>query len=334
MVVGGSPASRGVVATASYEARKYGVRSAMPMAQALRLCPQAIQVFPNFQAYRETSLVLRRLFLELTPLVEPLSLDEAYLDVSGKVPRFAEARALGESLKQQIRETTQLTASVGIAPNKYLAKVASDHQKPDGLFMVEPREVLSFLAPLPIRVIPGVGPKTEKRFQARQVNTIADLREWSVAELQQEVGEKYGLRLYELARGNDHSPVIVERPRKSLSTERTFAEDLIQADQVREMVRSITREVVQRMAPLQLKGRTVGIKLRYPNFQIITRAITLDHRTASEEEIARHALALLDTIDLSHQQVRLVGVRLAGFEEGTDVDLTEPSGPDPQLWLW
>ncbi|RJP30308.1 MAG: DNA polymerase IV [Candidatus Omnitrophota bacterium] len=334
VVVGGSPVDRGVVAAASYEAREYGIRSAMPMSLALRLCPHAIRRPPNFQAYQDASRIIHFHFRNITPLVEPVSLDEAYLDMSDHVMDFAHAAAVGRGLKRDIRISTQLNASVGIGPNKFLAKIASDYDKPDGFFIVHPEEVQDFLTPLPVRRIPGVGEKTERILTQLTIHTIQQLRECPLSNLQQVFGNKHGLSLYNLARGVDPSPVVADQRRKSLSQEHTFSHDLADGSKMNEFLSVLSAQVAEELEKMDLKGRTIGIKVRFDNFQIATRSFTIDHPTRDPKEITKIAKLLLERIDLTHRKVRLLGVRVAGFETDADDCADNAAENDLQLRLW
>lgn len=332
LVVGGSPSERGVVAAASYEARRFGIRSAMSMAQAMRLCPELIRRPPNFAAYREVSGMIHSIFHDVTDQIEPVSLDEAYLDLTGHVSDFDHAAAVGHRIKDEIKRQTQLNASAGIGPNKFIAKIASDYKKPNGFWVVWPDEVLDFLEPLSVRVIPGVGRKTGERLKAIAITTIEELRRMPLVALQNEFGTKYGERLHQLARGIDDSPVISERKRKSLSQERTFAYDLIGVDRMKDVLKTLARDVSEMLEKRRLKGRTVGIKVRFHDFQTATRAQTLDHRTSDFEEIGSTAVSLLDRIDFKTQRVRLLGVRVSGFEQ---IKPHQDSAADElQMTLW
>lgn len=333
VVVGGSPEERGVVAAASYEARKHGVRSAMPMSRALRLCPQAALIAPHFTKYRKASEIIRGVFLDYTDIIEPVSLDEAYLDVSEKVERFDQAVVIGREIKSKIKERTQLTASVGIGPNKYIAKIASDYNKPNGFCTVTPEQVLEFITPLPVRRIPGVGAKTEERLHILQIDTIGRLRSFSLPVLQRAFGAKHGERLHQLARGIDESPVSVERIRKSLSQEHTFPQDIASVERMRNILLGLADDVSNLLIKKGLKGRTVGIKVRFGDFHIATRSQTLEHRTCDSGIIGKIAVELLDRIDLSNKKVRLLGVRMAGFE-APPPKKEIPAKPDLQLRLW
>ncbi len=333
VVVGGSVMDRGVVAAASYEARKYGVRSAMSMAKALRLCPQAIRLPCNFPAYKAVSRYIHSLFRNVTPMIEPVSLDEAYLDISEQVNGFDQAAELGKGLKARIKEETQLNASIGIGPNKFIAKIASDFDKPDGFCMIREEEVLSFLTNLTVRAIPGVGQKTEQRLIRMDIKTVGELRNLEKNELIHSFGEKHGSRLYELARGIDENPVVVERKRKSLSQERTFSHDLSSLDSMKVFLDELSHEVAALLLKNDLVGRTVGIKVRFNDFRIQTRAITLDHPTREQDEIFQHTFRLLERIDLCGRKVRLLGIRISGFEEKSENHTNENHyAIQPMLW--
>ncbi len=333
IVVGASPMDRGVVSAASYEARKYGIRSAMSMAQALRLCSNVIRRPPNFKAYKEASEIIHYYFQKITPEVEPVSLDEAYLDVTGLMKDFAHASAIGRSLKRDIRISTQLVASVGIGPNKFLAKVASDYDKPDGFFVIKPDDVLDFLLPLSVRALPGVGKKTEMRLSKLSIHTIERLRECRLDYLQNHLGGKHGLRLYELARGIDNNPVIPTRIRKSLSQEHTFSHDLGDKEKMKEFLRTLSSEVADLLDKKQLKGRTIGIKVRFNDFRIATRSYTINEPTNDSKKIAEVAVRLLDRVEFSRKKVRLLGVRVAGFETSSKDKICK-SDEDIQLTFW
>ncbi|MEW6239120.1 MAG: DNA polymerase IV [Candidatus Omnitrophota bacterium] len=333
VVVGGSPADRGVVAAASYEARQFGIRSAMPMAKALRLCPQAVRRPCNFAAYKDASRRIHQMFREITPLVEPVSLDEAYLDLSEQAVDLNHAEAIGRRLKIQIKEETRLNASVGIGSNKFLAKIASDYDKPDGFYVVRPDDALSFLSPLPVRAIPGVGQKTEQRLTMMGLRTIEELRALSLEELVKAFGEKHGARLYQLARGVDSAPVVVERERKSLSQERTFSQDLSSVEGMKYFIEELSHQVADRLDKVALEGRTVGIKVRFHDFRLLTRAMTLDHPTRDPGVIAEAAINLLERVELSNRRVRLLGVRITGFDDIPD-DKKISESDNLQMTFW
>jgi DNA polymerase IV len=305
---------RSVVCAASYEARRFGVRSAMPAVRAERLCPQAIFVPPDFPRYRAVSLRTREIFARHTDLIEPLSLDEAYLDVTQNKTGLPTATRVARAIREQIRDELQLTASAGVAPNKFLAKIASDWRKPDGLFVIQPEDLDTFLPPLPIGRIPGVGKVTEKRLEQLGIRTVGDLREAEPEVLEQHFG-RYGARLHELSRGIDDNPVVANRLTKSISAEDTFAVDVALSD---------TGDVILRLAERVWAAsrketrvpRTVVLKLKTAEFQILTRSLTPAVPPASGEELAAMALGLRERVGLPpSQRFRLVGVGLSNFRE-------------------
>ncbi len=333
VVVGGRPEERGVVAAASYEARKFGIRSAMPMSRALRLCSDAIRQPPHFTEYRKASDIIRGVFLEYTDIIEPVSLDEAYLDVSQEISVFEESIRIGHRIKEKIKDRTELVASVGIGPNKFLAKIASDFNKPDGFCIIHPDEAMDFLAPLPVRLIPGVGEKTEQRLQQLRIETISQLRGFTQQSLQSALGSKHGERLYQLARGIYHNPVTVDRVRKSLSQEQTFPQDISSMDRMETIIQSLADDVSQLLKKKGLRGRNISIKVKFHDFKTATRTTTLEHRTDDAQEISDAALQLLHVLSLNGRRVRLLGVRSAGFEEKVEKIDQNPKD-DLQLRLW
>jgi len=283
VIVGGDPASRGVVSTASYEARRFGVHSAMPAAQARRLCPQGIFLRPRFPRYHEVSRQIRRIFYSYTPLVEPLSLDEAFLDLTDTEWLFGPAEEVAREIKRRVREETGLTCSVGVAPNKFLAKLASDLEKPDGFVIVRAGEELPFLENLPVSCLFGVGEKTARRLQDLGLSTIGQLREVPLEKLVHEFGS-FGRTLYNLARGIDPSPVVPEREVRSLGQERTFAEDISDGEVLKRALFELSEEVGRRLRAAGLKGRTVQVKVRFADFTTTTRSATLPRPTDSGGE--------------------------------------------------
>jgi DNA polymerase-4 len=309
--------NRSVVCAASYEARRFGVRSAMPAIRAERLCPEAIFVPPDFPRYRAVSQSTREIFKRHTDLIEPLSLDEAYLDVTENKTGLPTATRVARMIREQIREELHLTASAGVAPNKFLAKIASDWRKPDGLFVIQPEDLDTFLPPLPVGRIPGVGKVTEKRLEDRGIKTVGDLRNLELRALEELFG-RYGVRLYELTRGIDHSPVIPDRPTKSISAEDTFSSDVPLAE-----TESIILRLAERVWAASRKepriARTVVLKLKTSDFQILTRSHTPLFPPSSFEELTTIALALRDRVNMDPQQrFRLVGVGLSNFRERED----------------
>lgn len=312
VAVGGPAASRGVVAAASYEARKYGVRSAMPMARAVRLCPRLEIVRPQFSKYRDVSRQVFSIFKTVTPLVEGLSLDEAYLDVTENAWGEALGVNVARRLKAAIKEETGLTASAGVAPNKFLAKIASAWQKPDGLTVIAPRRVESFLQQLPADALWGVGPKTAARLRERGIERLVDIRTADPAVLREAVG-RMAEWLSRLAQGHDDRPVQPHRPAKSSSSERTYSQDLSDIVRIHEEIDRMARGNARWLADRRLTARTVTIKVRYDDFTTITRS----HSTApssDEEEIARRAVGLLDKTEVDSRPVRLLGAGVSNIE--------------------
>jgi DNA polymerase-4 len=310
--------NRSVVCAASYEARRFGVRSAMPAIHAERLCPEAIFVPPDFVRYKEASRAAREIFHRHTDLIEPLSLDEAYLDVTENKSELPTATRVAKAIRQQIREELHLTASAGVAPNKFLAKIASDWRKPDGLFVIQPEEIETFLTPLSVGRIPGVGKVTEKRLEEIGIKTVGDLRNLESATLEERFG-RYGTRLYELARGIDHNPVVSDRPTKSISAEDTFEHD-IPLDETEPMIRQLAGKVWSASRKEARIARTVVLKLKTSEFNILTRSHTADSAPSSCEELTDIALSLRARVNPRiGQRFRLVGVGLSNFRESEEL---------------
>ena len=313
VVVGADPRQgfgRGVVAACSYEARKFGIHSALPIGQAYRKCPDAIFVRPDMAKYKEVSRHLRMIFAEITDLVEPISIDEAFLDVSALVQGPEAAVRLARDLKQRIRSGEELTASIGIGPSKFVAKIASDLRKPDGLLLIRPREVLQFLDPLPVSRLWGVGPKTGERLSKMGVTTIRQLRQIDAETLRQRFG-KMGNHLSRLANGIDDRPVVVERQVKSISQEHTFSVDTDDRKQMDAALAKMSDKVASRLSEADLLARTVCLKLRYGNFRTLTRQVTLRRPTMDGKEILGIVRKLLDRQLQPGAKVRLLGVRAA-----------------------
>lgn len=307
VVIGGAPEGRGVVAAASYEARAFGVRSAMPAARARRQCPSAVFLRPDFQRYRRESQEIFEIFRQFTDVVQPVSIDEAYLDVSDVWRGYGSATALAAKLRGRVLELRGLTVSVGVGPNRLVAKIASDHDKPDGLTVISPRRVQRFLDPLPTRKLPGVGPVTEKKLAGHGFETVADLRKESSAGLESLLGS-YGAALYRYCRGIDERPVRVERGRKSLSSENTFARDLTSVADMRAEVDRLAEGVAASLGKRELSAGTVTVKVRYSDFQTVTRSLTLSTRTSEAEVLRASAQALLGRTEAGRRPVRLLGV--------------------------
>jgi len=318
VAVGGSPRSRGVVAAASYEARAFGVRSAMPMARALRQCPDLVVVRPDFPRYREASQRVMAILRSATPLVEPLSLDEAYLDVTDNLWGEPLATSVARGLKQRIREELALTASAGVAPNKFLAKIASGWRKPDGLTVIAPARVEAFLQQLPVEALWGVGPVTARKLHAIGIGRLVDVRAADPAVLAGAVGSLSG-RLQELARGEDQRPVRPDRPWKSISAETTFATDLADPATQAEEIARLAARVAASLAKRRLRARTVTIKVRYGDFTTVTRSHSELLATADASDITGRALALLARTEATTRPVRLLGVGSHGLVAGSGV---------------
>jgi len=328
VIVAGSPEGRGVVSAANYVVRRFGVHSAMPTSTALKLCPQAVVIPPRHSFYSQVSGQIREIFNRYTPLVEPLSLDEAFLDVTGSEMLFGPSVEIGRKIKLQIRDELNLVASVGVAPNKFIAKIASDVGKPDGFVVVLPAEVQAFLDPLPVGRLWGVGKVTGQMFERLNIRTIADVRGISETELRHLLGE-WGAHLHQLARGLDERAVVPDREAKSISHETTFAADLGDPEILRAWLRELTEHVGWRLRRHGLRGRTVDLKVRYADFKTITRARTLDAATDVTDVIWRAAADLLQTkVALNGRRVRLIGVGVSSLDVGGPVQKSLFDEPD------
>ena len=315
VIVGGDPHGRGVVSAASYEARVFGVHSAMPMAQALRRCPHAAVLPVRMERYAEVSHVIGAIFERYTPLVEPISLDEAFLDVTGSTNLFGSAEQIGRTIKDEIREQTHLTASVGIAPNKFLAKLASDLDKPDGFVTIDEPNKQRILDPLPVGRIWGVGKVTEKALRTHGIDTIAQLRRSTPAELEAIVGHG-AAELLRLARGEDDRAVEPDRQRKSLSSEQTFATDVSDAAILLSVLLEQVEEVAHRLRRKHLKARTVTLKLRYGDFRTVTRSDTLGEATNVTQSLWEAAERIFRRWRArSAGPLRLLGMGASGLED-------------------
>jgi DNA polymerase-4 len=315
VIVGGTPEQRGVVSAANYVARKYGVHSAMPSAVAHRLCPQGIYLPPRISFYAEISRQIRHIFERFTPLVEPLSLDEAFLDVTGSEHLFGTAAEIGRMIKQAVREETKLVVSVGVAPNKFLAKIASDFDKPDGFVVVEPGHEQEFLDPLPIGRLWGVGKQSSKIFERLGIRTIGQLCQWPIETLAARFGSN-GEHLWQLAHGIDDRTVVPEREAKSISHETTFAQDIDDLEILRSWLLDLTEQVGWKLRRNGLRGKTVQLKVRFADFSTITRSQTLAEPTDITQELWKTADELLcRRLPASHLPVRLIGMGVSGFDE-------------------
>jgi DNA polymerase IV len=313
VAVGGSR-ERGVVAAASYEARAFGVHSAMPSITAKRKCPDLIFVRPRFDAYKAISLQIRETFAEYTPIIEPLSLDEAYLDVTEYLGSIVSATQIAEEIRSKIRARTGLTASAGVSYNKFLAKLASDHHKPDGLFVITPKMGPSFVESLPVRKFHGVGPATTRKMALLGIETGLDLRAQTLALLQQHFG-KAGLYYYWAARGVDERPVRADRMRKSAGAENTFPADLFTYEAARDALREIVDKVWGYCEGSGIRGRTVTLKVKFANFQLITRSRTSQMPIRTLAEFEQLGNALLGPLFPVTKGIRLLGVALSSLAE-------------------
>ena len=329
VAVGGS-GGRGVVAAASYEARKFGVRSAMPSVTAKRLCPDLIFVRHRFDVYKEASATIRAIFRHHTPHVEPLSLDEAYLDVTEDLLGIGSATRIAELIRQEIRAKTKLTASAGVSYNKFLAKIASDQNKPDGICVIRPGQGADFVAGLPVRRFHGVGPKAEEKMRRLGIETGADLAGKDIDYLRQNFGSSADY-LYRAARGIDLRPVRAHRQRKSVGGERTFSEDISSGPALRETLDNIIEIVWSSIERAEAKGRTITLKMKYADFQSITRAKSLTRPVANKQEFARTAHAILAEALPLAMPIRLMGLTLSNLE--SDGDKPQPAKDTAQLSL-
>ncbi|MFT4154548.1 DNA polymerase IV [Parafilimonas sp.] len=318
LIVGGSPEGRGgVVATASYEARKFGVRSAMPSKTAQRLCPGAIFVFPRFDAYKAVSKHIHEIFHRYTDVIEPLSLDEAYLDVTTDKQAIGSAMEIAKFIKQAIKEELQLTASAGISVNKFVAKIASDMGKPNGLTFIGPSKIEAFMEKLAVEKFHGVGKVTAAKMKAMGLHTGADLRKLSEAEMTQHFG-KPGKFYYQIVRGIDDRPVQPGRETKSVSVEDTYQEDLISKETMLDELEILSERLAIRLQRTGLKGRTVTVKFKFHDFTIITRSYSLSELTNDKTGIINTVKTILDKTDLTGKKIRLLGVGLSNFEIPAD----------------
>ncbi len=327
VIVGGAPSAdgspqlhRGVVSAASYEARVFGVHSAMPLITAMRLCPQAVVVPVDFRAYRAASKTVFDIARDYTPVIEPLSLDEAFLEVSGSTRRFGTAQHIAEAIRDRILEATGLHASFGVATCKTVAKIASDLRKPRGFVVVDPGDEAAFLAPLPLRRLPGLGPAAERALNGLGIATLGQLAALPLDTVQRRVGRASGSSLWERAQGIDTAPVSVPGAPKSVSREETFARDVAQRSALHLRIAELSSDVGARLRTGGWTARTVTLKLRYSNFTTITRQETLASATATDTTVRDAAVALLDTA-WSGDAVRLLGVGVSGLEEAPQLDL-------------
>jgi nucleotidyltransferase/DNA polymerase involved in DNA repair len=315
VIVGADPKKgkgRGVVSTCSYEARKFGVRSALPISQAWELCPHGVYVEPNGELYAQVSKEIFKIFYEFTDAVEPLSIDEAFLDVSGSLRLFGGAVEIAKQIQKVIKERQNLTASVGVAPNKYLAKIASDLEKPNGLVVVEADKIDAFLHPLDISRLWGAGKATQSQLLKMGIKTIGDLATYSKEVLEQKLG-KMGAHFYRLAHGIDDRKVEPGTPIKSISNEHTYLIDADDRVEINKTLLYLSRKVGFRLRDKNLKGKTIHLKLRYSDFKTLTRNKTLDHYTDLTDEIYKTILFLFENNDAAGKRIRLLGVGISGL---------------------
>jgi len=314
VVIGGSgdPTKRGVVSTASYEARKYGIHSAMPLRTAYKFCPDAIFLPVDYEEYMRVSQIFKTILREFTPLLEDVGIDEAFVDIS-ELP--ASSEEIAHEIKRKIREATNLSCSIGIAPNKLLAKIASDMHKPDWLTIITPADIETRIWPLPVRKLWGVGPKTESHLKEMKINTIGELAAVALDRLVEEFGNSYGNYLYNASRGIDESPVITHWEPKSSSRETTFQADIDNWQEIAKNMAELCREVSKDLKRSGHMGKTITVKVRYSDFKTVTRAKTLARAVDSVEEIRKTAFECLGRVELKNKKVRLIGVRAGNLEK-------------------
>ena len=324
VVVGGSPQSRGVVAGASYEARRYGIRSAMSCAKAYRLCPETVFVRPDFQKYLKVSKEIREIFHQVTDLVEPLSLDEAFLDVTTNKMNEPLASKLARWIKDEIKSKTRLTASAGAGSNKFLAKIASDLKKPDGLVVIPPEKALDFIATLPVEKLWSVGPATAKRLHELGIFSAGDIRKWDVKSIAGALG-KHGVFLHQLAHGIDDREVDPSQESKSCGSETTFEKDILDLHELKLFIEELAGDVARELKKMGRPGRTITLKLRYKDFKTITRSKTLDRFTDDVKVITRTASTLLmENTEAGSIPARLIGISVSSLRNDNEPE---------QLWL-
>ena len=318
IAVGGS-GRRGVIAAASYEARKYGVRSAMPGVKAVQLCPHLIFVPHRFEAYREVSNQIREVFAEYTDMIEPLSLDEAFLDVTENKMQLKSAINIANQIRRKIQERTQLTASAGISINKFLAKIASDINKPDGITVILPEEVESFLEGLEIDKFFGVGKATSSKMKGMGIFTGADLKKYSLIELAERFG-KFGRYIYNAVRGEDNRPVKANRIRKSISKETTYNNNLVTYDAVKDAISQLSDQLHTSAEKRNILGRTINLKFRFGDFETLTRSKTINHFTNESQLVTQLCLELIEEVNIAEKGIRLLGVGLSNLNTEMKAD--------------
>ena len=331
-VVVGHSGGRGVVTSATYEARKFGIHAAMSMTEAIRKCPKAIFIEPNHEKYSEVSEKLQEIYLSFTPLVEPLSVDEAFLDVSGSRKLIGTPIEIGKKLREKVFQEENITCSVGIAPTKFIAKLASTRAKPDGLIVVSPKEVIDFLHPLPVGALWGVGGKTEEVLKRLGLFKVADIANLPLKTLKRALGDGIAEHLYELSWGKDERRVETNEPEKSVGNEETFSKDLDQAEDILREVLRLSEKVASRLRQAGLMGRTITLKVRFSNFSTITRSKTLLDPTDVAKEIYEVAKSLFEGLKLNQVRVRLVGVRVEKLVEEDQANRQLMLGESEKGW--
>jgi DNA polymerase-4 len=320
LIVGGRPDSRGVVSTCNYQARKYGIHSAMPSSQAYRLCPHAVFVRGRFDAYRQASEQVREIFYEYTDLVEPVSIDEAYLDVTENIPGIASATEIARQIRAKIQQRTRLTASAGVSYCKFLAKIASDYNKPDGMCVITPEKAERFLEALPIGKFHGIGTVSERKLRKLGIKTGADLKRWELVDLLKHFG-KVGSYYYSIVRGIDERPVRTSWTRKSIGMERTFSTDVGDVDEMKEYIGTFAKKLSDSMRTKGIRGRTLTVKIKYDNFELNTRAVSLPEPTRDAEILQHYAGELLWQHLEKDRKVRLLGISMSQLQwEDDDAD--------------
>jgi DNA polymerase IV len=329
VIVGGDPQKRGVVAAASYEARAFGVHSAMPLASAVRLCPHGVYVRPHFDLYRGYSQRVFDVYHRFAPLVEPLSLDEAFLDLAGTERAVGPAREVALSIRDEVKGATGLDLSIGIGTSKVVAKIASDLQKPRGFVEVREGEEAAFLAPLPLRRLPGLGPSTEERLRSLSLHTVGDLAAIKIEDLVRRLG-KHGFQLWEFAHGIDRRPVVPPGDPKSISRETTFDRDVDDPAELESVLRQLAQHAAKNMRDSGLHSRTVNLKLRYANFETISRSHTLPQPTAVEDDVVQEVLELFRQAWDRGRKIRLLGAGLSNFSQAPQQLSLFETGPTKQ----
>lgn len=319
VIVGGRPGSRGVVAACSYEARKFGVHSAMPSSRAAKLCPQAIFLAPRFEAYREASLKIHEVFKQFTKMIEPLSLDEAYLDVTKIASHANSATEVAQEIKKEIKLAVNLTASAGVSYNKFLAKIASDMDKPDGLYIIRPERAEEFIEQLEIRKFFGVGKVTEKKMHRLGIYTGADLKKLDLIQLQTHFGSSANY-YYNIARGIDERPVKAHRQRKSIGKETTFGNNITDKKHIWDTLKSIAEKLEAILLDKKMLARTITLKVKYADFQLITRSKTESTSLQSKQVILEIIPELIKKTEIGVRPIRLIGISLSGLISESELD--------------